>query len=76
MITARLTNGTFILGITQENVDRLLLGQPIMVSLGRLGGTDDVAIMYGATAADILAELQASSGAPLPPPTDLKKEAH
>lgn len=68
MIKARLSNGVFILGIDAENVKRLVSGRPIMVSLAALGGSDDVAIMYGETLADIQKELESASGEALPHP--------
>jgi hypothetical protein len=72
MITARISNGTFILGIDAENVRQLKGGQPIHVSLSEFGGTDNVAIMYGETLASIRNELEAVFG-PLPPEKKLDK---
>ena len=66
MLRARLSNGTFILGIDAVNVQRLKEGQPILVDLESLGGTDKVFIMYGDTIDDIKKELEKSSGKPLP----------
>jgi hypothetical protein len=66
MIRARASNGVFILGIDAENVRRLKAGMPIIVSLAELGGTDNVAIMYGETLADIQRELETATGSPLP----------
>lgn len=71
MLRARLSNGLFILGIDAENVRRFKEGKPIMVSLAELGGSDDVAIMYGETLEAIAAELQSSSGELLPEPTPI-----
>jgi hypothetical protein len=65
MIRARLGNGVFILGLDAENVHRLKRGQPILVSLAELGGTDDVVIMYGERLTDIERDLEAVFG-PLP----------
>lgn len=73
MIRARLNNGMFILGIDAENVRRLMAGKPIVISLAELGGTDDIAIMYGETLEDIKRELESVSGEPLPEPTPLDK---
>jgi len=72
MLRARLTNGMFILGLDAENVRRLKAGQPIVVSLAELGGSDDVAIMYGDTLEDVQRELERAQGSPLPKPTPLK----
>lgn len=72
MLRARLNNGVFIFGIDAENVKRLKAGNPIIVSLAELGGTDDVVIMYGETLEDIQRELEEAQGAPLPQPTTLK----
>lgn len=71
MLKARLSNGVFILGLDAENIKRLKEGKPVMVSLAALGGTDDVAIMYGETLADIQAELESASGETLPNPTNV-----
>jgi hypothetical protein len=69
MIRARTSNGVFILGLDAENIRRLQAGQPILVSLAELGGTDDVLIMAGETQADIQAELEKASGHELPKTT-------
>ena len=78
MIRARTSDGTFILGVTAENVRRLRDGQPIAVDLAQLGGTDKVLIVYGETAEKIMADLREASGAELPPaqplPFDLDRE--
>lgn len=71
MLRARLSNGMFILGIDAENIKRLQEGRPIMLSLAELGGTDDLAIMYGETLADIARELEESSGQSLPEATPI-----
>ena len=73
MLRARMNNGAFILGIDAENVDRLKNGQPILVCLAELGGSDDVLIMYGDTLQDIKNELERASGQPLPEPKSLDK---
>lgn len=66
MLCARTTEGLFILGLDAENVRRLQLGQPIMVNLSKLGGTDDILIMVGETLEDIQETLETGFG-PLPP---------
>lgn len=71
MLRARTTNGVFILGLDAENIRRLQSGQPIMVSLAEMGGTDDVVIMAGNTLEDIKQEIEQAQGRPLPEPTPL-----
>lgn len=72
MLRARTTNGVFILGLDAENIRRLQAGQPIMISLAEMGGTDDVVIMASNTLEDIKHELeQAQGGRPLPEPQHL-----
>ena len=73
MIRARLTNGTFVLGVDAENIRRLTDGQPFLIDLGPLGGSDKFMMIYGITAQDIMAELRAATGQLLPPLTDLKE---
>lgn len=72
MLRARTNNGIFILGLDEENVLRLKAGEPILVSLAELGGTDDVLIMYGNTLDDIRRELEAATGEQLPEPTPVE----
>ena len=71
MIRARLSDGSFILGVDAENIRRLTEGQALVVDLAALGGTDKVFIMYGTTMADILRELEQATGEPLPIPSPL-----
>lgn len=67
MLRARMSNGVFILGLDAENVRRLQAGEPIVVSLAQMGGTDDICIMFGQTLADIALQLEKASGEKLPP---------
>lgn len=67
MIRARLSNGTFLMGIDAENVRRLQKGMPLVIDLHQLGGTDKVLIVYGPTMHDIMAQLEEVQGSPLPP---------
>lgn len=69
MLRARLSNGTFVLGLDAENIRRLTTGMPLFVDLFSLGGTDRFMITYGETMGDIQRELEEASGAPLPPAT-------
>lgn len=73
MLRDRASNGTFIIGLDAENIRRLTAGQPILVSLAELGGTDDVLIMAGQTLQDIARELEEASGHPLPNPTPIEQ---
>ena len=68
MLKAKTNTGLFILGLDAENVRRLTSGQPILVSLAEIGGTDDVLIMAGKTLAEIQQELERVVG-PLPAPS-------
>lgn len=67
MLRARI-NGIFILGIDRGNIERLLKGEPILVALAEMGGTDDVLIMAGETLKDIQNDLEKQIGK-LPEPT-------
>lgn len=71
MMYARMGDGTFILGLDEENVRRLKEGQPIYATLGKLGGQDDIIIMYGETLDGIRKELESYVGKPLPAAEEL-----
>lgn len=73
MLRARLSDGSFILGLDAENLKRLQAGQPIWADLTRQGGSDRVMIVYGNTLQDIARELEEAAGEPLPPPTPLAR---
>lgn len=66
MIRARLSNGTYLMGLDAENVRRLQSGQPIEIDLTLLGGTDKVVLVYGETMQAIVDELEEASGQKLP----------
>jgi hypothetical protein len=68
MIRARMSNGAFILGLDSVNVERLKHGEPIVVDLSEMGGTDTVMIMFGATTQAILENLKHANGGTLPVP--------
>ena len=70
MLKAKTSNGVFILGLDAENIHRLKTGNPILVSLAEIGGTDDVMIMFGNTLKDIQIELEEASGQKLPLPEE------
>ena len=72
MLKARTNTGLFILGLDAENIRRLTSGQPIIVNLAEIGGTDDVMIIAGDTLADIKQELEAAIGV-LPPDSMLQR---
>lgn len=74
MIRARLSNGTFLMGLDAENIRRLKFDQPIEIDLSLLGGTDKVLLVYGETMQDILDELEAVSGQKLPAPQPMPKK--
>lgn len=74
MIRARLSNGTYLMGIDAENVKRLKAGQPIEIDLTLLGGTDKVVLMYGETMQAIVDELQEASGQKLPTAQPMPKK--
>jgi hypothetical protein len=71
MLRARTSDGLFILGLDAENIRRLMAGEPVLVSLAEMGGTDDVMIMAGETLDDIKRELETASGQELPTPKSL-----
>jgi len=71
MLRARFSNGVFCLGLDAENIKRLQAGQPILVSLAELGGTDDVMIMAGETVQSMVEQLEKESGQKAPEPTPL-----
>jgi len=72
MIRAKTHDGIFILGLDQENINRLLNKQPIFVSLSQIGGTDDVIIMAGNTLQDVMDDLKVMNDGPLPEPTAIE----
>jgi len=67
MLIARAHTGEFFLGLDAENLRRLKDGKPIVLSLAKYGGHDDVIIMVGETLEDIKSELEHIQGGPLPP---------
>lgn len=73
MLRARTKDGLCILGLDAENIRRLTTGQPILVSLSQLGGTDDVMICYGETLEQIQRDLEKATG-PFPRPTPLRQD--
>jgi hypothetical protein len=46
-----------VLGLSGENVTRLVAGEPIVVDLAELGMSGRVVVMYGRTEHDIVTEL-------------------
>lgn len=71
MLLAKTTNDVFILGLDAENINRLKDGKPILISLAKAGGHDDIMIMYGDTVDAIKAELEFASGHDMPEPKPL-----
>jgi hypothetical protein len=76
MIRARMSNGTFILGLDGDNVERLQRGQPILVDLSEMGGSDVVLLMFGLTQHDILEALKEANGGTLPVPQPYVRGGH
>jgi hypothetical protein len=74
MIRARLSNGSYLMGLDAENIKRLTSGQPIEIDLTVLGGTDKVLLVYGETMQAIMDELQEASGQKLPTPQPMPKK--
>jgi hypothetical protein len=74
MIRARLTNGDFIFGVDAENIRRLTMGQPIIMNLRLMGGTDKLLLVYGETLDDIKRDLERVTAAPLPPAQPLPSD--
>ena len=59
MIKVRMSSGSVLLGITAENVERLLAGQPILLNLKDIGlPSQQIAIIYGPTIADLMDQLR------------------
>lgn len=65
-IRARLTNGTFLIGIDAENVRRLCAGEPMHFDLRKTGGTDVVVIQFGITLEEVMRSWEIQNGGPLP----------
>lgn len=58
MIKAKLNNGDLIFGITKENVDRLKIGQPIVINLKDVGLEDrKIMIHYRDTEEELFLEM-------------------
>jgi hypothetical protein len=53
---------TYVLVLSEGNIERLRKRMPIKVDLSELGGTGTVYIMWGATELDIVNELKAVGG--------------
>lgn len=62
MIKAQLSDGTLILGLSWENVERLKQGRPIRFDGRPIGFKADVLICYGETEDAIAQEILAASG--------------
>lgn len=59
MVKAKTNKGDIILGLSGENIKRLVDGQPILLNLKDLGLEDrKVVIMYGPTEESIAADLK------------------
>lgn len=73
MLIARLSDGSFIIGIDANNIRKLREGKPMVVDLFSLGGTDRFMLAYGETLGDIIKELK-DAGMELPPAQALPKQ--
>lgn len=68
MIVARMSDGSMILGVSKENVDRLVAGQPIRVSHESHGcpmpeGCPNIVIVFGDTE-DAIVDMLKQNGKP------------
>lgn len=57
MIVAQLSDGRYVIGVDAENVRRLTAGQPMVIDLSKLGGTDSMCVIYGPTLDDVRQQL-------------------
>jgi hypothetical protein len=58
------TTPTVLLGLSGENITRLVAGEPLLADLAELGLSTRVVIVYGKTEAAIAAELRAHGALP------------
>ncbi len=65
MLTARMKHGTFIIGLDSVSSRKLAAGEPIIIDLRRIGGTDHIALIYGNTNEDLKKEIEKATSAPL-----------
>lgn len=70
MLRAKLSDGTFLMGLDRVNINRLTKGEPIAIALQPMGGTDTIIIMFGETLADIKTQWEKANHGPLPPPVN------
>ncbi len=67
-------NGPVLLfGISEENVKRMMSGNPVAINLAEMGMHGQILIIYGKTERAIIEELQAN-GIELPPQHEWHKE--
>lgn len=66
MLRAKTSDGKYIMGLDAENIRRLKAGQPILIDLRIMEGTDVVTLMYGETLEDLTRDLEKLNGGPLP----------
>lgn len=69
MIIAKLSNGTLLLGVTRENINRLTDGKPIRVSQATHGVKmpDEmpiIGIFFGETEQECIAQIQSAETMP------------
>ena len=68
MLRARLSNGHFLMGLDRTNVERLTHGEPIIIDLRLMGGTDVVMLDFGETLTLLQAKWEKLQGQKLPVP--------
>lgn len=64
MLVARLSNGTFIVGIEERNVELLKQKKPFVLDLRLHGGHDFVALVYGKTLDEVMADIRSHVDVP------------
>jgi hypothetical protein len=62
MIIARLTNGAFIVGIDDANLNHMDAGRPMVIDLAKHGGADRVYLLHGKTLEEVRKVLQDTFG--------------
>ena len=66
MLVAKLSDGRFIIGIDERNIELLTNKRPLKLDLTDYGGTDKLIVVYGKRLADVAKELEQASGQKLP----------
>jgi hypothetical protein len=66
MLHVHTVTGLLVIGIDDENVNRLKDGKPLVIDMSNYGPTSKVIVMHGRTMGDVRQELEKALG-PLPP---------